>query len=148
MSYLLYASNEMFSSTQLIRKSKDIFDKLISQDIDKAVILRDGKPNFMLLEFAKYEEIMTDYINLKKLISKNNHITEHIKLNLDVDTIKTKNVAVSKEKTINTPDEVNEEELKKAFEQIEALNLDKSFKDEVKDELKEKSSAEIKEFWN
>ncbi len=69
MSYLLYASNEMFSSTQLIRKSKEIFDKLISKEIDKAVVLRDGKPNFILMEFAQYEQIMREYMELKELSS-------------------------------------------------------------------------------
>ena len=79
MTHLLYASNEMFSSTQLIRKSKDIFDKLTSNEIDKAVILRDGKPNFMLLEFNKYEKMMKDYEELKNIFSKNNHINIQVK---------------------------------------------------------------------
>ncbi len=69
MSHLLYSSNEMYSSTELIRKSKTIFNKIISNEIDKAIILRDGKPSFMLLDFDKYEKIMAEYAILKANIS-------------------------------------------------------------------------------
>jgi len=55
----------MYSSTDLIRKSKTIFNKIISNEIDKAIIMRDGKPSFMLLEFDKYEKIMLEYDILK-----------------------------------------------------------------------------------
>jgi len=141
MSYLLYASNEMYSSTHLIRKSKEIFDKLISNDIEKAVILRDGKPNFMLLEFSKYEKIMTEYMMLKDMFSSDNHINErkiiqdikkeHIELELNLDSIKIKEeVAI---------EDINEIELKEALKQIEALDTS---------EVKDKASAQIKEFWN
>jgi len=65
MNHLLYSSNEMYSSTELIRKSKTIFNKIINEEIDKAIILRDGKPSFMLLDFDKYEKIMIEYDILK-----------------------------------------------------------------------------------
>lgn len=65
MDYLLYSSKEMFSSTDLIRKSKMIFDKLGNDEINKAIILRDGKPSFIMLEFDKYEAMMKDYQSLK-----------------------------------------------------------------------------------
>jgi hypothetical protein len=45
MSLLQYSSKEMFSATDLVRKNKSIFDKLNSKEIQKAVILRDGKPS-------------------------------------------------------------------------------------------------------
>ncbi len=57
---LQYTSEEMFSSTELIRKSKLVFDKLHKKDIEKAIILRDGKPSFMLLDFSVYEKIMNE----------------------------------------------------------------------------------------
>ena len=65
MGLLLYKSNEMFSSTELIRKSKTIFNKIIDKEIEKAIIMRDGKPGFLLMDFAKYEEIMTEFEELK-----------------------------------------------------------------------------------
>jgi hypothetical protein len=65
MGLLLYKSNEMFSSTELIRKSKKIFNKIIDEEIDKAIIMRDGKPGFLLMDFAKYEEIMAEFEMLK-----------------------------------------------------------------------------------
>ena len=34
MSLLQYTSNEMFSSTELVRKNKNIFDKLNKKEID------------------------------------------------------------------------------------------------------------------
>ena len=68
MKLLQYKSNEMFSATQLIRKSKMVFDKIVNDEIDKAIILRDGKPTFLLMDFAKYENIMAEYEELKELL--------------------------------------------------------------------------------
>ena len=66
MGLLQYTSNEMFSSTELVRKSKNIFDKLNKNEIEKAIILRDGKPGIILLDFNEYEKIMNDYLKLKE----------------------------------------------------------------------------------
>jgi hypothetical protein len=71
MGLLLYKSDEMFSSTELIRKSKSIFDKILGKKIEKAIILRDGKPSFLLMEFSKYEKIMAEYEELKSKVEKN-----------------------------------------------------------------------------
>jgi hypothetical protein len=68
MGLLLYKSDEMYSSTELIRKSKMIFEKIIDEEIDKAIILRDGKPCFLLMDFQKYERIMSEYEALKKRV--------------------------------------------------------------------------------
>ena len=68
MGLLLYKSDEMYSSTELIRKSKMIFDKVLDKKIDKAIILRDGKPSFLLMEFKKYEKIMAEYEELKSYV--------------------------------------------------------------------------------
>jgi len=70
MGLLLYKSNEMFSATQLIRQSKMIFDKIVNKEIDKAIILRDGKPGFLLMDFEKYEKIMADYEKLKAKVAR------------------------------------------------------------------------------
>ena len=72
MGLLQYTSSEMFSSTELVRKSKNIFDKLSKKDIEKAIVLRDGKPAAILLDFAYYEEIMKDYLLLKEQNQKPN----------------------------------------------------------------------------
>ena len=68
MGLLLYKSDEMYSSTELIRKSKMIFDKVLDEEIEKAIILRDGKPCFLLMEFKKYEKIMAEYEELKRYV--------------------------------------------------------------------------------
>jgi len=75
MNYLRYSSDEMYSSTELIRKSKAIFDKLNKRKIEKAIILRDGKPGFMLLDFATYEKIMREFVKLKTKSEKNSSET-------------------------------------------------------------------------
>ncbi|MGB3752073.1 MAG: hypothetical protein WA945_10960 [Arcobacteraceae bacterium] len=69
MGLLLYKSDEMYSSTELIRKSKMIFDKVLNKEIGKAIILRDGKPCFLLMDFKKYEKIMAEYEELKEYIN-------------------------------------------------------------------------------
>ncbi|MBD3841443.1 MAG: hypothetical protein IE909_06080 [Campylobacterales bacterium] len=65
MALLLYKSEEMFSATELIRKSKMVFDKVANHEIEKAIILRDGKPCFLLMDFEKYETIMAEYEQLR-----------------------------------------------------------------------------------
>ncbi len=65
MGLLQYTSNEMFSSTELVRKSKNIFDKLNKNEIEKAIVLRDGKPGIILMDFNYYEQLMTEYLLLK-----------------------------------------------------------------------------------
>lgn len=71
MGLLQYTSDEMYSSTELVRKSKNIFDKLNKKEIEKAIILRDGKPGIILLDFNEYEKIMKDYLELKNKIKSN-----------------------------------------------------------------------------
>ncbi|MDD2895037.1 MAG: hypothetical protein PHG81_03365 [Aliarcobacter sp.] len=66
MGLLQYTSKEMFSSTELVRRSKYIFDKLNSNEIEKAIVLRDGKPGVILLDFNYYEELINEYLSLKE----------------------------------------------------------------------------------
>jgi LPS O-antigen subunit length determinant protein (WzzB/FepE family) len=149
MDYLRYASNEMFSSTQLIRQSKQIFDKLNTKDIEKAVILRDGKPTFMMLDFETYENIMSEYMMLKQNFETGTQkeIQTTVQTNIDkvsqiVEDDELKDIPES-ENIIEdiTPDEKSvikskeEEDLKKALEQLEALNLDDSLKEEAKEKI-------------
>ena len=137
MDYLKYASNEMFSSTQLIRQSKQIFDKLNTKDIEKAVILRDGKPAFILLEFENYEKIMGDYITLKEGIEtkKQNKIQATTQTNIKKVSQKVEN------NNLNNDDIVDS----KAKEIDIPLNIDINEIDQ--DEISD-TKGEIKEFWN
>jgi len=66
MNYLQYTSKEMLTATQLVRQSKKIFDSLKKGELDKAVILRDGKPSFILMDFEKYEALLNEYLLLKE----------------------------------------------------------------------------------
>ena len=70
MEYPLYSSSEMFSATHLIRQSKIIFDKLQAREIEKAVILRDGKPSFVMLDFELYESLMKEHYRLQNKLKK------------------------------------------------------------------------------
>ena len=125
MNYLQYKSSEMFSATQLIRKSKMVFDKVENKKIEKAIILRDGKPAFTMLEFETYERLMNELITLKQ-----------------------------KSKEIKKLDNSNEqEELKKLEEELssnESIKIEASKPDKEKEESKqelieqESSKKEIK----
>ncbi len=129
MNFLQYKSDEMVSSTQLIRKSKNLFDKLSKNEIEKAVILRDGKPSFLLMEFDKYESIMQEYLELKVSSGKTHKNDENKKIAQPIKTEKAK---------VTQDDDINEEELKSALEKIDAISL------EELDEDKQK----LKEFWD
>lgn len=145
MNLLQYTSKEMFSSTELIRKSKMIFEKLHNDEIEKAVILRDGKPSLILMDFEKYEKIIQLYEKLpinknfeKKLIEEEKTTTP---------TKEDKNLIVD---SINKIDNLD---LEKALQEIDNLttsknvdNLNKSLQENKKeDSTKEK--APLKEFW-
>jgi PHD/YefM family antitoxin component YafN of YafNO toxin-antitoxin module len=143
MEHLLYSSNEMFSSTQLVRQSKKIFDQLVSNEISKAVILRDGKPNFMLLDFKKYEAIMKEFEELKNSSIHNN-------TNLDTSSNTLNKIKEEKTQKIVEDEVLSDEDkkLKETLKQLEKLELDVDLKEELKEEISTKSSGEIKEFWN
>ena len=109
MGLLQYTSNEMFSSTELIRKSKSIFDKLNKNEIEKAIVLRDGKPGIILLDFNFYEQIMNEYLSLKnEMQSSKKEIKKEILIE-KIEVIK-KDTASKKEELndISIEDEQNE----------------------------------------
>jgi len=97
MGLLLYKSDEMYSSTELIQKSKMIFDKVLDNKIDKAIILEDGKPCFLLMDFHKYEKIMAEYEVLKKSVQ-------------IAPTSKPSEPTIEKEKTLSSQNKENDAE--------------------------------------
>ncbi len=131
MNPLQYTSKEMFSSTELIRKSKMIFDKLNICEIEKAIILRDGKPSFMLLDFETYEKIMKEYVELKS------------KQNKKEPLLKDPPIKESKQEETKSIKELNEEDLEEALAQIDELDIE-SLDTPKKQEEKEP----LKDFWD
>ncbi len=125
MSLLQYSSKEMFSATDLVRKNKAIFDKLNSKEIQKAVILRDGKPSAILLDFAEYEKIIEEYLALKNISKSDQDFNS---------TIKTKKV--------NLKSEISDEDYKNALLEIEKIGKD------INSENKVDKSEALKDFWN
>ena len=134
MSLLQYTSKEMFSSTELVRKNKSIFDKLNKKEIEKAVILRDGKPSIMLLDFEEYERIIADYLSLKEKNPSTQNISTQKKI---VEEPKI-------EQIIKKPIEKSQvdDEFKIALEEIEKLDFNSNQK-EIKDKVEP-----LKEFWD
>ena len=127
MGLLQYTSNEMFSSTELVRKSKNIFDKLNRNEIEKAIVLRDGKPGIILLDFNHYEQIMNEYLSLKNQIPSNK---QEIKKDIKPEKIEPKKET-----------EIEKEEVKASFPDD---NNEFSFDtDLTKDKLEP-----LKEFWD
>lgn len=123
MDLLQYRSNEMFSSTELIRKSKMVFDKISKKEIDKAVILRDGKPSFILMDFKMYEELISEYLILKE-------------------QMKNKPKAkIEKEEIKEQFDEINSDDFEDALAQIEQLDL------EIQKQPMTQKDEQLKDFW-
>lgn len=134
MDYLRYSSNEMFSSTNLIRQSKQIFDKLNTNEIEKAVILRDGKPSFIMLEFEFYEKMIAEYIFLKE-----NSLRKNEKLK----QISTQNI---EQITIQNDIPIKEPSLEKLEDK--SASLLNGLEVVLEDDYKEEHTGEIKDFWN
>lgn len=125
MSLLQYSSKEMFSATDLVRKNKAIFDKLNSKEIQKAVILRDGKPSAILLDFAEYEKIIEEYLALKNISKSNQDFNSSIKA-----------------KKVNLKSEISDEDYKNALLEIEKIGKD------INSENKVDKNEALKDFWN
>ncbi|WWW11770.1 hypothetical protein V7P26_12545 [Arcobacter cryaerophilus gv. pseudocryaerophilus] len=132
MSLLQYTSDEMFSATDLVRKNKSIFDKLQKKEIEKAIILRDGKPSIMMLDFSEYEKLMKDYLNLKAGNSTN------------INT-KTINETVVEEKTIKSDSKISQEDYEVAMKEIELISFSSDFS--IKEDDEQKTPQALKEFW-
>ena len=128
MGLLQYTSNEMFSSTELVRKSKNIFDKLNRNEIEKAIVLRDGKPGIILLDFNHYEQIMNEYLSLKNQIPSNK---QEIKKEIKAEKVEPKKET-----------EIEKEEVKGSFADDE--NNEFSFDTDL---TKDKPEP-LKEFWD
>ena len=131
MSLLQYTSDEMFSATDLVRKNKSIFDKLQKKEIDKAIILRDGKPSIMMLDFSEYEKLMKDYLSLKAGNSTN------------INT-KTINETVIEGQTIKSDSKISQEDYEAAMKEIEQISFSSDFS--IKDDEQKETQA-LKEFW-
>ncbi|MCK9161687.1 MAG: hypothetical protein RBQ81_05110 [Arcobacteraceae bacterium] len=153
MDYLLYSSKEMFSSTELIRKSKMIFDKLANHEINKAIILRDGKPSFIMLDFDTYEKIMREF----NVVDSCNQPTIEKKIDSNIKSVKkckTQDIDEESEllKTLEALDNMEFEELKELkslddFDENEAYDYED---EDIKEEIEEKSTNNVpplKEFW-
>ena len=125
MGLVQYTSNEMFSSTELVRKSKNIFDKLNKNEIEKAIILRDGKPGIILLDFNQYEKIMNDYLKLKEKSLNQN--------------IKKENIEYQKQNI----EEIPKEEFQNALDEIDKLEFSFDSNSAKNDKIEP-----LKEFWD
>ncbi len=132
MSLLQYTSDEMFSATDLVRKNKSIFDKLQKKEIEKAIILRDGKPSIMMLDFSEYEKLMKDYLNLKAGNSTN------------INT-KTINETIIEEKTIKSDSKISKDDYEAAMKEIEKISFSSDFS--IKEDDEQKTPQALKEFW-
>ncbi|MCG3672198.1 hypothetical protein [Aliarcobacter butzleri] len=143
MSLLQYTSKEMFSSTELVRKSKNIFDKLNRKEIEKAIILRDGKPNTILLDFEEYEKIMADYLKLKgkdvvEIPSIESEKNETVKSDKNIS--KKENIEDTK---ISSNTKMEDEDFQAALNKIDDLEF---FTDS--NQLKKDKDETLKEFWD
>lgn len=147
MNLLQYTSNEMFSSTELIRKSKNIFDKLNHEEIEKAVILRDGKPSFMLMDFYKYEKLISEYIDLKNEFE----ILKSKKVKISKPQEEIKNELIEESKNLDTDEvkkteEIKDEDLQDALSKIDELDFNLNDK-RLQTEKSNKSDQQLNDFW-
>lgn len=137
-SLIQYKSNEMIPSTQLIRKSKQVFDAIQNDNIEKAIILRDGKPSFMLMNFEKYEELINFFISKNLSIDKELEMLESI----EVKELENKDNEISRiETNKDSYKKVDKEkELKKSalLEKLDSIDgIINNDKTELQDNLKD-----------
>jgi len=144
MGLLLYKSDEMYSSTELIRKSKMIFNKVLDNEIDKAIILRDGKPCFLLMEFQKYEKIMAEFEELKAYVDTlKNPTKQNKKIQQIKDPVIQQITDTIKEEVIDQP--ITQEIIKKSTNTIPIQNITPEDKTKIEEISKSKKKVEITE---
>jgi hypothetical protein len=119
----------------LIRKSKPIFEKILSNEIEKAIILRDGKPSFLLMEFTKYEKIMAEYEQLKRYVQKQKAKQQKAK------TIKTPDIPLAQEEQQQDIIQKIEEETQK----IETTQETKEVQEEIEKTKEVQKTQETQE---
>ena len=144
MGLLEYTSDEMFSSTELVRKSKMIFDKLNDNDIEKAIILRDGKPSFMLYDFKRYEKLIKEHLEMKKELEnlKSLSTIDETLVQKEKQIIEDEIKPIKDSNEISEIDEIDNDELSNALAQIDNMDFTLN-KEEV-----EKKAEPLKEFWD
>ena len=144
MGLLEYTSDEMFSSTELVRKSKMIFDKLNDNDIEKAIILRDGKPSFMLYDFKRYEKLIKEHLEMKKELEnlKSLNTIDETLVQKEKQIIEDEIKPIKDSNEISEIDEIDNDELSNALAQIDNMDFTLN-KEEV-----EKKAEPLKEFWD
>ena len=137
MSLLQYTSNEMFSSTELVRRNKNIFDKLNKKEIEKAVILRDGKPSIILMDFQEYERIIADYLKSK---AKEPSVKESVKIEAkkEENLIKEEKIVAEEKKA----EKLDDKDLEAALAEIEKLDF------RFDAQASKAKEEPLKEFWD
>ena len=108
-----------------------VCNKLNKNEIEKAIILRDGKPNIILLDFNEYERIIGEYLELKE--------------NAGMPIIKKEDKEIQKKVPIKieTEEKIDKLEYQNALKEIEKLDF--SFDSE---KVKEEKNEQLKEFWD
>ena len=136
----------------------------MKDEIEKAIILRDGKPSFMLLDFNKYEDIMTEYLSMKAELEnkttskqvvesvKEKPVEQKIEVKNEVKVEETEDINI-KADDIESVEEISDLDLQDALAKIEELGNDISTEDTEIPQSNEKkaeidSSQNIKEFWD
>lgn len=174
MNHLKYTSKEMFSSTELIRKSKMVFEKVQKREIEKAIILRDGKPSFMLLDFNTYEDVMAEYMALKEMFKEQTARNKKVISNHDIQKEEIKiieeEISPKIEETViqdivqenieeKVVEEINDLDLEQALAQIDDLDISlEELEKPVKNDLEinidmgealetNKEKEPLKDFW-
>jgi hypothetical protein len=137
MSLIQYTSDEMFSATDLVRKNKYIFDKISAKEIEKAVILRDGKPSAIIFDFLEYEKIMKEYLSLKAKYSTNQ--------NRNIKEPQEKIAEEQKSDKEKSDEKISNDDFEAALKEIEKLptNIEFSFD---KEEATQKEK-QLGDFW-
>ena len=137
MSLIQYTSDEMFSATDLVRKNKYIFDKISAKEIEKAVILRDGKPSAIIFDFLEYEKIMKEYLSLKAKYSTNQ--------NRNIKEPQEKIAEEQKSHKKKSDEKISNDDFEAALKEIEKLttNIEFSFD---KEEATQKEK-QLGDFW-
>ncbi len=60
-SCVAFKTNELVSSTQLVKNFKFNMDNIVSKAVDKIAILRNNKPEAVVISIDEYEKLVKNY---------------------------------------------------------------------------------------
>jgi hypothetical protein len=137
MDYLKYGLDEIFTIDDFKNGTDDVFERLVSKEIQKAMVLKDSRSKFVVLNLKDYENLIKG-VDINDTKSDTVHTQKSSDEDNTKDTNETKiieeDISPTNEETPSKDSEIDDDELKKALEAIDKIGKSVEVEDKPKTE--------------